>query len=173
MSEPLAYFLSWHTYGTWLHGDERGSIDPRHNVYGEPFAAASDDRARSEHDRLKDPVVRLDAPDRIIVQRTLLEVAEHRGWRPLAMHVRTTHVHVVISAGAKIERVLNDFKSYATRRLREAGRFAADADVWSRHGSTRYLWNEAQVRSKVDYVVNAQGPPIAPPPFVAEEHRKA
>ncbi len=26
MPEPLAYFLTWSTYGTWLPGDERGWI---------------------------------------------------------------------------------------------------------------------------------------------------
>ena len=30
---PLAYFISFRTYGTWLHGDERGSIDRFHNRY--------------------------------------------------------------------------------------------------------------------------------------------
>ena len=24
LGEPLAYFLTWTTYGTWLPGDERG-----------------------------------------------------------------------------------------------------------------------------------------------------
>lgn len=24
--QPLAYFITWRTYGTWLHGDERGSV---------------------------------------------------------------------------------------------------------------------------------------------------
>jgi hypothetical protein len=24
MADPLAYFLTWTTYGTWLPGDERG-----------------------------------------------------------------------------------------------------------------------------------------------------
>ena len=24
---PLAYLISFRCYGTWLHGDERGSID--------------------------------------------------------------------------------------------------------------------------------------------------
>jgi hypothetical protein len=24
---PTAYFITFHTYGTWLHGDERGSTD--------------------------------------------------------------------------------------------------------------------------------------------------
>ena len=27
--EPLAYFLTWPTYGTWLPGDERGWVEYR------------------------------------------------------------------------------------------------------------------------------------------------
>jgi hypothetical protein len=26
MNEPLAYYLTWTTYGTWLPGDERGWV---------------------------------------------------------------------------------------------------------------------------------------------------
>jgi hypothetical protein len=26
MDEPLAYFLTWTTYGSWLPGDERGWV---------------------------------------------------------------------------------------------------------------------------------------------------
>ena len=33
---PIAYFISFRTYGTWLHGDERGSIDLHNNIYGNP-----------------------------------------------------------------------------------------------------------------------------------------
>jgi hypothetical protein len=29
LPEPLAYFLTWHTYGTWLPGDERGWVEYR------------------------------------------------------------------------------------------------------------------------------------------------
>jgi hypothetical protein len=34
---PLAYLITFRTYGTWLHGDERYSMD-RHgkNIYGTP-----------------------------------------------------------------------------------------------------------------------------------------
>jgi REP element-mobilizing transposase RayT len=172
MSAPLAYFLTWHTYGTWLHGEEQGSVDPRNNVVGEPFAPASEAREQSENARLKHAAVRLGIAERQVVQTTILRVAEHRRWRSHAVHVRTTHVHVVVTAEAKPERVLNDFKSYATRRLRESGRFAADDRIWSRHGSTRYLWNEGQVRSKIGYVVNAQGTPLNPLPFIADEYRR-
>src|SRR5688572_5449193 len=30
MAEPLAYFITWATYGTWLPGDERGWVEYRH-----------------------------------------------------------------------------------------------------------------------------------------------
>ena len=33
----LAYFITFRCYGTWLHGDERGSVDRFHNIYGMPF----------------------------------------------------------------------------------------------------------------------------------------
>jgi hypothetical protein len=30
--EPLAYFLTWPTYGTWLPGDERGWVEYRRGM---------------------------------------------------------------------------------------------------------------------------------------------
>jgi hypothetical protein len=32
LPEPLAYFLTWPTYGTWLPGDERGWVQYRHGL---------------------------------------------------------------------------------------------------------------------------------------------
>src|SRR4026209_1802609 len=39
---PLAYFISFRSYGTWLHGDKRGSIDRFHNRYKTPYMARSE-----------------------------------------------------------------------------------------------------------------------------------
>jgi hypothetical protein len=36
---PLAYLITFRCYGTWLHGDERGSIDRFHNRYKSPYIA--------------------------------------------------------------------------------------------------------------------------------------
>ena len=52
---------------------------------------------------------------------------------------------------------MNDFKSYATRKLREAGLCDAESKVWSRHGSTRRLWTEEAVESACRYVIDGQG----------------
>ena len=63
--------------------------------------------------------VELDAPRRYVVCATIGEVCDHRRWRLCALHVRTTHVHAVVCAPHTPERVMNDFKAYATRRMRD------------------------------------------------------
>jgi hypothetical protein len=94
----------------------------------------------------------------------VVEVSAYRGWTLLALHVRTTHVHAVVAASATPEKVLNDLKAYATRRLRRERLTAADDRVWSGHGSTRYHWKDEQLAEAVDYVVNRQGAALEPYP---------
>src|SRR5882762_2856343 len=38
---PIAYFITFRAYGTWLHGDSRGSVDRFHKAYGSPMLPAS------------------------------------------------------------------------------------------------------------------------------------
>ena len=75
----------------------------------------------------------------------------------LALNVRTNHVHSVVQAtGRKPELVLNYFKSWATRRLREIEYRAIDARIWTEGGSTRWINNEAGLRGAMDYELNQQ-----------------
>jgi hypothetical protein len=77
------------------------------------------------------------------------------------VHVRTNHVHVVVDAPVAPEKVLNEFKAYASRRLNQIGLDNADRRRWSRHGSTRYLWKREEVESAIGYVADRQGDPMA------------
>ena len=166
MDEPVAYFLTAHTYGARLHGDAAGSVDADHAVPGTPLYRRNDGRARFERSLLKHPPVRFDRRRRRTVQARVRAVCVHRGWRLLAVHVRSTHLHaVVIADGAPPERVLNDIKAYATRGLREAGLIDQAKTVWSRHGSTKYVSNAYSLMRVVRYVVEGQGAPLDPPPL--------
>ena len=49
------------------------------------------------------------------------------------------------------------FKAWATRRLHEAGLAEAKDTLWTRHGSTRHLWNEAAIEAAGRYVLDGQG----------------
>jgi len=52
---------------------------------------------------------------------------------------------------------MNSFKSYATRKLREANLLDPRIKPWARHGSNPYLWTEEEVARAIDYVINGQG----------------
>ena len=48
-------------------------------------------------------------------------------------------------------------KSWATRYLREAGLVAADQRIWTRHGSTKHLFDDQDVIDASTYVLDLQG----------------
>lgn len=69
--------------------------------------------------------VRLDSAQAQAVAEQLRETGTHRGWQLLALAVMANHVHVVVGVAGDPdpEKLLGDFKAWATRRL-NAGRGA-------------------------------------------------
>ena len=154
---PLAYLITFRSYGTWLHGDDRGSMDRTNNRYGAPRIRPDTRRSRFEAGQLKSQPVILDAKQRAIVDSAVREVCDHRHYILRAINVRTNHAHTIVSVAGKPEPVLNAFKSYTTRELRRLGLFGVDKSPWSRHGSTVYLWKPREVERGIDYVLYGQG----------------
>lgn len=103
----------------------------------------------------------LDSQSRAIVLQTFQEVCTHRGWHLLAAHVRSSHVHVIVEGDVRPEKVMNDFKVYASRALNQHARDEPGRKRWARHGSTRWLWNDQDVRDAIRYVLEEQGEPMA------------
>ena len=159
-NEPIAYLITFRTYGTWLHGDERGSIDKYHNKYQMPPAVVSRNRETIHRERLKSPPFLLDARSRSIVEKAIEEVCEFRNWSLLGLEVRTNHVHSVNTATGASSKMLNDFKAYSTRRLRENGCWNYEHSPWVDKGSRRMLWTDEHVAKAVDYVLDGQGEPL-------------
>ncbi len=154
---PLAYFITYTCYGTRLHGDERGTVDPAHNQPESPFLPANEQRRKVEANLMKQPAFVMDQARRIVVLKTIREVCNHRRWTLLAAHVRTTHVHLVAQGNAVPEKIMNDVKAYSSRRLNEAKLDPPDRIRWTRHGSTIYLWKMDEVEAKVHYTLYEQG----------------
>ena len=155
---PLGYLITFRCYGTWLHGDQRGSIDRFHNRYTSPYLPPSDRRRIRNERELKSDALTLDAKQRKSVDRAIRETCTYRHWRLHAINVRTNHVHVVVAIGqAKPERALNALKANATRQMREDGNWKEPHSPWADKGSNRYLWNERSLALAIDYVINGQG----------------
>ena len=155
---PLAFLITFRTYGTWLHGDERGSVDREHRRYKTPYAPPNEKRSDHNRSLLKQEPLLLNAAQRAAVAKAIEETCSFRNWPLHAFNVRTNHVHVVVSIGAKKpELALNALKANATRQMREDGCWQSRRSPWVDRGSKRYLWNEKSVALAVDYVVNGQG----------------
>jgi REP element-mobilizing transposase RayT len=155
---PLAYLITFRCYGTWLHGDERGSIDRFHNHYKSPYMPPSRTWQRHNNRMLRSEPVNLVATQRESVEAAIRETCRIRKWLLRAISVRTNHVHVVASIGvAKPERALNAFKANATRQMRQDGCWSQSHSPWADKGSKKHLWNERSVERAIDYVINGQG----------------
>jgi hypothetical protein len=64
---PLAYFLTFRTYGSWLPGDPRGWVDRQRNVPGTTYEAPDPERWAREVRRLRQPPVALDPVAALVV----------------------------------------------------------------------------------------------------------
>lgn len=154
---PLAYLISFRSYGTWLHGDERGSIDRFHNHYGDPYLPPNEAWQRYNRQQLKQHPFVLRAAARRSVENAIRETCSIRNWQLHAFNVRTNHVHIVVTANRNPRFVLDAFKANATRHLRRDQCWQHQFSPWAEKGSKRRLWNEQSVANAIDYVLNGQG----------------
>lgn len=156
MGEPLAYFLTWTTYGTWLPGDERGWVDGT-GRRREPDESLK----KTASDSMAEPSFTLDLPQRSLVLRTIVAHARIREWELHALACRSNHVHVVLSAkGRPPDEVMSQFKAWCTRRLREAERRSGPDSRrtrwWTEGGSGRYMNRRSELDAVIAYVRGTQ-----------------
>ena len=154
---PLAYFITFRTYGTWLHGDKRGSVDRHHNRYGAPLIPPNQNWLQHNKRSLKYQPVKLGKKERALVTISIKETCEIRGWLLHATNVRSNHAHSVVSAACEPSIILNALKANATRTLREGGSWQRAGSPWADSGSKRYLWTEDHIKKAIDYVELDQG----------------
>src|ERR1700690_3559528 len=77
-SRPIAYLVTLRTFGTWLHGDARGSHHRLHRTYGTPPLPGRPRLEAVERLQARAPAGLLDARSPAIVER----VASAGWWRP-------------------------------------------------------------------------------------------
>ena len=154
---PLAYFISFRTYGTWLHGDERGSIDRFHNRYGSPYIPANKVWQHYNQQQLRASPLILGPRERKAIEQAISETCRILNWSLLAFNVRTNHAHTVVVANRDPDLVFRAFKANATRELRQNNLWPHGFSPWARKGSKRRLWNEKSVANAINYVLYGQG----------------
>lgn len=161
-SFPLAYLITFRTYGTWLHGDERTSVRDGWDEYGHPRYQVNPTLEKWMLDEMKHAPIVLSDEMRIAVEDAIRELCVRRGFLLRAVNVRTNHVHSVVSAAQKPERIADALKACSTKRLRDNGLILESAKVWSRGRSRKYLWKPRHVVAAIEYTLYGQGDFVMP-----------
>ncbi len=151
MPDPIAYFITWPTYGTWLPGDDRGWVEYHHG-----WQLPNADLERFCRACMKEKQCLLSILERAIVLEQILETCKFRKWVHFASDCRSNHAHIVIGAtNTHSKKIRADIKAWCTRRLRERSR-PEQENWWAERGSTRYVWTEESLARVLDYVTLAQ-----------------
>jgi REP element-mobilizing transposase RayT len=163
LPEPLAYFLTWPTYGTWLPGDERGWVE-----YRQGWKPPDPIRKLEAEARMTEDACILDTEQRRLVEQTIADHCRIRGWHLHAVNCRRNHLHVVVSAPVTPKQVQVQFKAWCTRRLKELERKRRGAggqglplreQWWAERGSRRFLNDDESLTEAILYVRDYQDQP--------------
>ncbi|MDP1574751.1 MAG: transposase [Coxiellaceae bacterium] len=154
---PYAYFITFTTYGTWLHGDHRSSVDLKNNSVDTQKINPNQKRYQNALKKMRYDAFLLNHERREVVLKAIIEACKYYDWPLLATHVRSNHVHIVLRSGQTPEWVMQKIKSNASRHLNIALPKAAQQKYWTRHGSTRYIRNDRGVFPVMQYIIEEQG----------------
>jgi REP element-mobilizing transposase RayT len=151
MDDPIAFFLTWNTYGTWLPGDERGWVEYHKGwQLPDPIRELESAALMTEH------ACRLNPQQRAAVEDQIRETCQHRGWHLHAVNCRSNHVHVVVSApNIRPKKIRTDLKAWATRKLKD-GFDSERENWWAERGSIRYIYSELSLETAIGYVNDGQ-----------------
>jgi REP element-mobilizing transposase RayT len=155
--DPLAFFITWNTYGTWLPGDSRGWVEYRKgwqfpNPMLELECAA----------RMTEDACRLNPDQRKAVHEQVAETCAHRKWYLHAANCRSNHAHVVVTAPIKPKIVRAQLKAWCTRKLKqhaERNGLPHREEWWAERGSVRWINGQVSLESAILYVRDEQDSP--------------
>ena len=151
-NEPLAYFITFTIYGTFLQGDARwwrsrdeGLRSPQPNL------------EKWHRHRLNHDILLLNELQRLAVESEVKRFCEYRGWHLWKCNPRSNHVHLVASARSVTgEKVRDQVKANCTRVLREKWKCFEGRPVWSVGGDWQCINTEDDLEQVIAYVADAQ-----------------
>lgn len=151
-NEPLALFITWTVYGTFLPGDSR--CWRKRNRGEQPPQPAL---AQWHLEHLNHPILLLTPQDRTTVEDAIDEITSHRDWHLWAKSARSNHVHLVVTAADRAPRLVRDqIKAKCTHELRVKNRAFQYRMVWTTGGDIEFLYTEEEVDLCVEYVAETQ-----------------
>lgn len=150
------WHLTFGTYGTRLHGDDRPTVDRRHNQRGESFVEPNPYRANDARNKMRGDPIYLTAPQRAVVEAVIPDICKRGGWthRMCAAPDDEDHVHVLLDAEPAIdsETILKWLKRWIGEALTQRWGMPISKTWWAKSGSQRAVGDESYLNRVYPYI---------------------
>ena len=147
---PIAYHITFGTYGTRLHGDPRATVSRDMNKPGDPIIGSNPSWWKQERDRLNFEPVVFSREQMQYAESQIPLICARGGWKMHQCAVGPDHVHNVLSFEAPPEAVRRWLKTWLGQAM--SARWPREGPWWAEGGSIKWVWNEAYFRRVFDYV---------------------
>jgi REP element-mobilizing transposase RayT len=120
-------------------------------------------RERDARERMVESAVVLTEDQRAVLEKTIRDHCQIRGWLLHALNARSNHVLVVVTADRDADEVMNQFNAWCSRKLSDAaglvGKVAKKAGRrhWFTEGGNKELMDtEEYLANAITYVMERQ-----------------
>ena len=149
---PLAYHITFGTYGTRLHGDSRGTVDRALNQFGDPIIGAEADWQSDETAKLRFPRRFLTVEQRAAVEQVIPSICRRGGWDYIVSAAKPDHVHNLIRASVEGADVRKWLKRWISETLSAQWPLMQGQVWWAECGSVKWVWTPDYYQRVQNYV---------------------
>jgi len=149
---PLAYHLTFGTYGTRLHGDERCTIHRSMNRPGDPVIGKAEEWEQMERSLLKFPAVILTLEQRLLIEKSIPDICRRGGWVFVNAAAAPDHIHVELKGSAHGKSIRRWLKTWLGQELNKQWPRAAGSTWWAECGSVKWIWTDDYLENVYLYI---------------------
>ncbi len=149
---PLAYHITFGTYGMRLHGDARGTVSRQQNEFGEPIIGRDTRWEALEEQTLRFEPVKLVLSQRMVIEALLPMICQRGGWLYHQGAAQPDHVHLLLSTSAEGKAVRSWLKRWLGQELSQRWKLPEGASWWAEGGSVKWVWEQKYLEAVDAYI---------------------
>lgn len=150
---PLAYHITFGTYGARLHGDSRGTVDREHNGFGDSILEHDLERLQEAAGRLRFDPIYFTAEQREFLESIIPSICDRGSWQHVVSAAGPDHVHVcLIAPVVPGDRIKPWLKRWLGEALSARWPLSKGASWWAEHGSVKWIFDEAYFQNVKKYI---------------------
>ncbi|MBT3200740.1 MAG: hypothetical protein HN350_12580 [Phycisphaerales bacterium] len=151
-NSPLAYHITFGTYGSRLHGDPRGTVDRRQKSYGQPIVIHSEYRVQMATDQMKRQPILLTTDQCVFAQKEIEDICERGQWEFIQTACAPSHVHVLLASHREPKAIRRWLKRWLGESMSACWALPDGQSWWAMGGSIKCVWDKEYLQNVEQYI---------------------